>query len=185
MQYLPVVKAGKDNGIYVTEDPMKIEDRKITPPELPAFLARIKQKYGAVVYFRESVFTDPDKAYFSQISSILDAIAAAKIAVKMGDEYLDAYGEITNFTLHIAPDIFRFGGDKGELFVYAFIPEGQKKLAIHQAELKDPAVWKNTLAKDFGMIFHGPGVKRQKQGLLHRAKFYMHLVSHILTSILH
>lgn len=153
-EFLPVVKTGRDGFVYLCEDPMKIDDIKTDLKDLPAALARMRQKYKAVVYFREAVLPDPDPAYMAFIRKVLDSIAAHKFMIRMGDSYLSQYGEITNFTLHVAPDMFRFGADKGEVMVFAYKPEGDKDLKIYKSDLSSEADWKNTIAKDFAMLYH-------------------------------
>lgn len=163
MEYLPVIKAGKDGGIYITEDPMKIEDKKVEMKDLPAVLARLHKKFRTIVYFREGTFIEPRGKYLRHIRQILDKLELEGFAIKMGDNYLDRYGEITNFTLHIAPDKFRLGADKGGVFVYAFVPKGKKKMKIYKSGLKDPAVWKENYALDFGMMFHSNRIPSSEQ----------------------
>lgn len=153
-EFFPVVKAGKDGFVYLCEDPIKIDDKKTDIKDLPTALARMRQKYSTVVYFREAVLPDPDPAYMVFIRKVLDSIAAQKFMIRMGDSYLGQYGEITNFTLHIAPDMFRFGADKGEVMVFAYKPEGEKELKIFKSDLAAEADWRNTIAKDFAMLYH-------------------------------
>ncbi len=153
-EFFPVVKAGKDGFVYLCENPVKIDDKKTDIKDLPAALARMRQKYSTVVYFREAVLPDPGTAYMSHIRKVLDTIAAHKFMIRMGDSYLEHFGEITNFALHIAPDRLRFGADKGEVMVFAYVPEGEKEMKVYKSDLNSEADWQKTIARDFAMLYH-------------------------------
>jgi hypothetical protein len=150
----PVIKAGKDSGIYLSADPLKLSDTKIDMADLPAELEKLRKKYGTIVYFREGAYQEPSGEFFSHVKSVLEAIIKSGLNIMLGDKYVKAFGEITNFTLHIAPDRFRFGIDKGVIFVYAFIPPGKDKWIIYKNELIERKFYEDVIARDLGMVFH-------------------------------
>jgi hypothetical protein len=161
-EFLPVIKAGKNGGVYITGDPMKIEDKKVEMKDLPAVLAKLRKKYNTISYFREGVYAEPRGKYLRHIHEILDKLEKAGFAIRMADNYLNQYGEVTNFVIYIGPGRFRIGADKGRLLVYAFTPKGEKKMKVYTRDVSGPEAWKNC-ARNFAMIFHSNRLPAMEQ----------------------